>query len=216
MKKLLLFLAMILVLSSQTHADEMPVKADTTISKAKVAEMENTIQNLKTSISTLASVSDETIIGSSEPIELGFLQWLIVWMPVLLFLFLFLFFLIRLRSEGFLIANALSSCVPVEVANVAPDVNGIIMISAPATPSNPPAPRDMMLLRSSSRLIAFMSGLTAIVISITLMTFYFYDVLSGTNTSQTLYLDSVWKIIVGLGIGVLPYGFNMIKEAQKA
>ncbi len=215
MKKLLLFLALIFLILSRIHAEVMPENADTTISKAKVAEMENSIQNLKVSIGTLASVSEKIKNGDSKPIKLGFLQWLIVWMPVLLFLFLFLFFLTRLRKEGFLLADALSSCVPIEVANIGPAVNGIITISAPADSANPPLPNDMMLLRSSSRLIAFMSGLTAIVISITLMTFYFYDVLSGTNTSQTTYLDSVWKIIVGLGIGVLPYGFNMIKEAQR-
>lgn len=216
MKKLLLFLSLIFTISSRTYAVVIPSSTDTTISKAKVAEMENTIQNLKSSIGNPASTNVKTEIGKSKPINLGFLQWLIVWMPVLLFIFLFFFLLNRLRKEGFLLADALSSCVPVEVVNVAPAVSGIVTIPPPAIPANPPAPKDMMLLRSSSRLIAFMSGLTSIVISSTLMTFYFYDVLSGTNTSQTTYLDSVWKIIAGLGIGVLPYGFNMIKEAQKA
>lgn len=219
MKKLLLFLALVFIISSRTYAVEISLSTDTTISKAKVAAMENTIQNLKSSIGTLASTNAKAEIGKSKPIDLGFLQWLIIWMPVLLFLLLFLYLLTRLRKEGFLLADALSSCLPIEVANVNPVVNGIITISAPAVPANSstsPDPKNMMLLRSSSRLIAFMSGLTAIVISVTLMTFYFYDVLSGTNTSQTTYLDSVWKIIAGLGIGVLPYGFNMIKEAQKA
>ncbi|MEY4538340.1 MAG: hypothetical protein RLZZ306_97 [Bacteroidota bacterium] len=216
MKKLLLFLALIFIMSSRIHAQGTSPKEDTTISKTKLTELENTILNLKSSNSTLDSVPEKAKSGDSKSIKLGFWQWLIVWMPVILFLFLFLFLLTRLRKEGFLLADALSSCVPIEVGTITPAIKGILTIPAPADPANPLDPKSMMLLRSSSRLIAFMSGLTAIVISITLMTFYFYDVLSGTNTSQTTYLDSVWKIIVGLGIGVLPYGFNMIKEAQKA
>jgi hypothetical protein len=216
MKKLLLFLALIIIMSSQTHALETTSKADTITLKAQVVELQNTIRNLKESIGTLASTKEKQESPNLKPIDLGVFQWLIVWMPVLFFLFLFFFFMSRLRKEGFKLADALSSCVPIEVSDVAPVASGIISVPPPPDPGTTPVPKIMILLRSSSRLIAFMSGLTAIVISITLMTFYFYDVLAGVNTSQTSYLDSVWKIIAGLGIGVLPYGFNMIKEAQKA
>jgi hypothetical protein len=215
MKKLLLFLALIFTMSSRIHAVGTAVKVDTATLKAQVLELQNTIHNLKESVVALASTKEKQESPNLSPVVLGTFQWLIVWMPVLFFLFLFLFFMTRLRSEGFRLADALSSCVPIEVGSVNPSAAGIITVPAPPIPGNPPPPKDMMLLRSSSRLIAFMSGLTAIVISITLMTFYFYDVLAGVNTSQTTYLDSVWKIIAGLGIGVLPYGFNMIKEAQK-
>jgi hypothetical protein len=216
MKKILFLLVLMSIDLSQTHAQVTPTKADTTISKAKIAEMENTIKNLKNSIATLASTNTRTEVIKKEIIKLGLLQWLIVWMPVLFFMYLFYFFMTRLRKEGFKLADALSSCVPIEVVDVTSALSGIITVPPPAVPANPHAPKEMILLRSSSRLIAFMSGLTAIVISITLMTFYFYNVLAGVNTSETSYLDSVWKIIAGLGIGVLPYGFNMIKEAQKA
>ena len=216
MKKLLLILGLIFIMPSLTHAQHLPIKTDTTISKSQLAEMQNAIQNLKVSLGNVASMNGKVVSIDSKPIDLGFFQWLIVWMPVLFFLFLFLFFMTRLRKEGFKLADALSSCVPIEITNISATTNGITTVSPPTTSSDPPVPKDMILLRSSSRLIAFMSGLTAIVISITLMTFYFYDILAGVNTSQTSYLDSVWKIIAGLGIGVLPYGFNMIKDAQKA
>lgn len=112
-----------------------------------------------------------------------------------MFLGLFAYIARRLRIEGFKFFDALSTCDPVK-----------------AKDPNDPNKETFEYRNSSSRLIAFMSGLAAIVISITLMSFYFYDILIGTTVGKE-YFDGIWKIIAGLGIGVLPYGFNMFSTS---
>lgn len=69
-------------------------------------------------------------------------------------------------------------------------------ISQPAlSPAEPP--------KSTSRLIAFLSGIAAIIISICLTTFYIYYYLTiGTVPSE--FKDLWWGVIV-LGIGIIPY-----------
>jgi hypothetical protein len=199
MKKLKILLSLIFLISNQSRICAIVVRSDTTTLKAEIFELKKENQGLKDVVGSLSKDIEAT--KKNTPVKeaiLSFGQWLIVWMPVLLFLLLFVYFMIRLRQEKFKLSEALSSCEPREVST-----------------SNDPTVKEVKLIPSSSRLIAFMSGLEAIVISTTLMTFYYYDIIAKVGDPQSSYLDSAWKVIAGLGIGVIPYGFNMLKEAQK-
>lgn len=68
-------------------------------------------------------------------------------------------------------------------------------------------------LLSSSRFIALLTGLTAIFVTTTLIMYYGYIMVAECNIK--LPLSQLWTIIAGLGIGVIPYGFNVWNRNNK-
>jgi hypothetical protein len=68
-------------------------------------------------------------------------------------------------------------------------------------------------LLSSSRFIAILTGLTAIFVTTTLIMYYGYIMVAECNIK--LPLSQLWTIIAGLGIGVIPYGFNVWNRNNK-
>ncbi len=84
-----------------------------------------------------------------------------------------------------------------------------------ALSENWPSPDDKNdLPKSSSRLIAFFSGLTAIIIAISVTSAYLYKVLIVKDTSD-LRLDQFAKFIASLGIGIIPYITNKVVTGKK-
>lgn len=66
--------------------------------------------------------------------------------------------------------------------------------------------------QSTSRLIAFISGLTSVALACCITTFYFYrSYLGDPNVS----IGNLVNVLYGLGLGVIPYGFNKIASALK-
>lgn len=206
-------------MTTRLQSQTPPLSKVDSIETADIKELKKSIKNLKDSLDSVNPINAKKYLKPKTTVELGFLEWMIVWMPVLLFIILFYYLMRRLRAEGFKLADALSSCDPLQIdmsrvpdavtnASTTADLN----TANPITTSSKP---EIIYVRSSSRLIAFMSGLSAIVIAISLMTFYYYDILANVGDPNSSYLDSAWKVIAGLGIGVIPYGFNMLKEAQK-
>lgn len=104
-------------------------------------------------------------------------------------------------------ANAIEANVKAYVAaNIAPP-------DIPETPAaNPKNEGDNSKEQSTSRLIAFISGIISIGLAVCITSFYFYrSFLGDTNVS----LDELTKVIYGLGLGLIPYGFNKIASAIK-
>lgn len=66
--------------------------------------------------------------------------------------------------------------------------------------------------QSTSRLIVFICGITSIALACCICTFYFYKSFTGTEKVD---LGSLTNVLYGLGLGVLPYGFNKIAAALK-
>jgi len=69
-------------------------------------------------------------------------------------------------------------------------------------------------IRSSSRLIAFFSALTAIIIAVSVTSAYLYRVLVVKDTSG-LQLGKFAKFVASLGIGVIPYITNKVITGRK-
>ncbi|WP_456325268.1 hypothetical protein [Desulfonauticus submarinus] len=77
------------------------------------------------------------------------------------------------------------------------------------------SPNDPKVLpKSSSRLLAFFSGLTAIIIAITVTSAYLYKILVAKDTSD-LQLGQFAKFIASLGIGIIPYITNKVVTGNK-
>jgi hypothetical protein len=136
--------------------------------------------------------------------------WILVYLPVILFVILLFYFMGWLKKDGFKLAEALSidptdqQALDVQTAslNQAPPA----MAAGNPAPSLPPQP---VVKRSSSRLAAFLSALTAVIISICITAYYaYFTIIKGTAPD----FQSLWPILASLGIGVIPYATKAISK----
>jgi len=67
--------------------------------------------------------------------------------------------------------------------------------------------------QSTSRVVAFLTGLTALTIGTCLTTFFIYEYFIDPNKPADM--SNLTTVIWGLGTGVLPYGFNKTASALK-
>lgn len=63
--------------------------------------------------------------------------------------------------------------------------------------------------QSTSRFIAFMAGMTSVSIAVCLTSFYFYRWSLG---DREVNFSSLSAVLVGLGLGVIPYGFSKLSK----
>ncbi|HWY37061.1 MAG TPA: hypothetical protein VNY73_00785 [Bacteroidia bacterium] len=130
-------------------------------------------------------------------------QALVIGMPVALFLIALFLIAIKLKNEGYQLKNALE------------DEPNIIDVPNPKyDPANPTAApatiKERESTQSTSRLIAFLSGMCSIIIAISTVTYYFYIYF---RTGQEPNIDKLYDILLALGIGVTPYAFNKVSSA---
>jgi hypothetical protein len=137
----------------------------------------------------------------------------------------FAYFFHWLKKEHFNLSDALSGNKPVALVKstttnttLHPNTQTRQCVANPITASEGAAQGQTTevsnstdaLPRSISRLIVFMTGITAIICCLCFVTIFMYAHLSG-NTSK-LKFDSIWQILGGLGIGTIPYGLSTWKE----
>ncbi|SHN07404.1 hypothetical protein [Mucilaginibacter sp. OK098] len=120
----------------------------------------------------------------------------ISFLPVIFFLLILIVTAIKLRK-----VDDQSSGLLAEKDKQAVQVAG-------ANTDNPSPPQ------STSRLIALLTGLVALVIGVCLTTFFMYRYF--TDSAKPVDLSNLTTVIYGLGIGVLPYGFNKASAAIKS
>jgi hypothetical protein len=66
---------------------------------------------------------------------------------------------------------------------------------------------------SVSRIIAFISSLTTLAVIVCFISYYGYCMLKHQDLPV---FENLFEIIFGLGLGIIPYGFNRITETSKA
>lgn len=66
--------------------------------------------------------------------------------------------------------------------------------------------------QSTSRLIVFISGLTSMALAVCIAAFYFYRSFLGESNVN---IGNLSTVLYGLGLGIIPYGFNKIANALK-
>ncbi|REG78231.1 hypothetical protein [Algoriphagus antarcticus] len=189
----------------------------------KVIALQNVIDANEKEKAALKASQAEVIPCLDCMPELGWM-WVYVLMPVLLSLLAAIYFIKWLKKEGYKISNALSDDVPelrleeVQTAQIdmAKSRANIVDLNAlnPANPQAVPVPVvvDTITLpmnRSSSRLIAFLSSMSASVLAICLFSYYMYFAIKGMPIPE---FEDLWTILAALGLGIVPYATKVINE----
>ena len=113
----------------------------------------------------------------------------IAMMPIILFILAMVCIILILKDKGYDISDALKEPPPPAVAG-----------AAPVTGQN-----------SASRLIAFLTAVTTLIIVICVISFWMYQ---GLN-DKTVDMSKTSTLLLSLGIGIVPYGVNKISTALK-
>ena len=123
----------------------------------------------------------------------------IVIAPILIFLITMLLVRKSLQNHNVNLAELLAEpdALPPTAPAAAGDGGG-----APAAP----------VKRSASRLILFLSGVTSLILSVCITTYYFYMKIYCIDCKGGLALDDFTNVILALGIGVIPYSVNQVKK----
>lgn len=129
------------------------------------------------------------------------IQWLLILLPVILFILLLWYFLRWLKKDNYKIADALS----VDMSDEQVDQLQRASLASGTEAQQP------VLKRSSSRLIAFFSGLSAVIIAICITSYYMYFAIKGLPIPK---FEELWPILASLGIGVVPYATKVINEKK--
>jgi hypothetical protein len=177
------------------------VKADSTNFK----QLNIHITALDSAVKKKPAVAPIASCASCEP---GLIGYLLILLPATLFLLLTFYFLSWLKREKFKLSDALSNdtpnAQPTITAKITNDPNDAAKVLSTETKSEP------NYSRSASRLIAFLTALAAIIIALCMITLYAYGYI--TKNGDIPKMDELWKIIAGLGIGVVPYASKVIGE----
>jgi hypothetical protein len=133
--------------------------------------------------------------------HLSYSQKALVLMPVILFLFVFIIFLFWLRRENFKLSDTLSS-------------HKVEIIKTTHTHTDPNDPtktitethEEAFYPKSSSRLLALLTGFTAIIIAICAITYFAYFSINLCTIPP--HFGGLWIIFFILGIGIIPYAIK--------
>jgi hypothetical protein len=121
---------------------------------------------------------------------------------------LFLLLVYRgLKRAGYKLADALSENDAVTTTATAntPSQVGTDAASTQHTQTARTVPGN----RSASRLVLFLSGITAIIISVCITTYYLYYYLCCGKAPD---MDGLINVMLTLGIGVIPYAVNKVAK----
>ncbi len=139
--------------------------------------------------------------------EMDVMKWIMVLIPLILFLAIGTILTHLILKNHFELSEALSTTTVTETKAVS-GTKSLDGAETPAYTSSTTKP-----VGSTSRLIAFFTGLTAIIIAICLLSYYAYFTIAECNGNPKF--DQMWTILLGLGIGVIPYGVNVWRGNQK-
>jgi hypothetical protein len=218
MKQALLVLATVafnllfcISLSGQTDSLTLLKQKDTVIAKKdlQIAKLDSANKMLA-KIDTSKALAGEVCKTCCATAKLGFKQWLLVFLPVIFTLLLGFYFIRWIRKDGFKLADALS-------ATQATTATVVERRTDPANPVQPVVETTTTAgqepVRSTSRFVAFVTGIAAIIIAVSLVTYYAYFAIAGCPAPPNY--EDLWKILAGLGIGVIPYGVNVWNNNTK-
>lgn len=214
----------LLVIGQTSPADTTRIntalRATASLSQS-VTTLSQSVSALATRTDTLTKRVDKALKSVSctfcQP-ELGNGERLLVIMPLLLFIIASFYILTRLRLEGYKLSDALKENYVVDVSKTTEGVAAQMELqkemeaqglagAAPAGTANTPTE---VRPQSTSRLIVFFTGMSAIIISVSAVSFFFYVYL---RTGQEPEFESLWNVVLGLGVGVVPYAFNRVSDA---
>lgn len=124
-------------------------------------------------------------------------EWLaisIVLAPLILFTVTIIIFFVAVNRNGLKLIDILSEPVKKEK-----DASG-----------NPTSTEK----RSASRFILFLTGVVTLVLTSCFTTYYFFMKIYTVGGPQDLDLSGFTNVLLALGIGVIPYSVNQVKNAK--
>jgi hypothetical protein len=143
-----------------------------------------------------------------RPMHLSIFKKLFVLMPVILFILSFLMIYFWLRRENFRLSDVLSSkTAHINKTNrTYPDPNDSSKILTETT-------EDVCYPRSASKLLAFITGITGIIIAICMISFHAYFMISGRPMNvHEHHSCGIFAIGFILLVGMLPYIFRSFRK----
>jgi len=153
------------------------------------------LKNMKKLLITLPLLFPTVCMAGTEPTGI---ENTIAFAPIVLFILIMALTVLKLRKDGTKLSDLMK-----EKEQPAP--------TTPPTPPNtgntPPAGQSV------SRFIAFVTGLVALVIGVCLTTFFIYC--HFLDPTKPVDMSNLNTVIWGMGIGVIPYGFNKTATALK-
>jgi hypothetical protein len=165
--------------------------------------------------------------------------YVITFLPVILFLLILLMVLGKLKKDGaklsdFLVdKDAAIAAKKEETAATTATANATIAtanaikanaavfaatntvpppVTVPVAAIETTEPDEKKPEQSTSRLLAFITGITTLAMATCVTSFYFYRSFQG---EPKIDLGSLATVLYGLGLGIIPYGFNKISNAMK-
>ncbi|QNA46046.1 hypothetical protein [Lacibacter sediminis] len=220
-KNILVSALMICCLYTFSQSTDSVVKQHTT----DIQEIKKTTDVLKKNIDTVGKAVAQldkkfsTTVTDCANCEIGFMQWVLIFSPVLIFMIVLL--AIRKKMKDFDLKEALSETelpkkiIPnpeytaEKIKSLAenPIAAGLLTTLLPATlevtASDEPT-------KSSSRYIAFITSSLTWVLALCLTCFFIYQYIKSNEAPTLTGLSSV---LLALGIGVVPYAFNKVSKA---
>jgi hypothetical protein len=146
--------------------------------------------------------------------------------PILFFILILIVIFWKLNKDGYQIGDALKENITIEVSEENPVITEKPKPATDGTPNQMPiagladtttntpppfVPRTIQP-KSTSRLIAFISGLVSVGLASCLCSFWFYNHLIHPDTK--LVFTELVNVLLALGIGVIPYAVNKITTGK--
>ncbi len=195
----------------------------------------NAVQAQNKPVTDTTAKSDNTVVKPATTVGSKAVQDIITFLPVAFFSVLVSMIFFKLRKDGVKLSEILidKEAVAERKKAVATAAAKTLETKADVIKSNPQAftspdqvtaatdalnqpatdtEEDTQKSQSTSRLIVFICGITSIALACCICTFYFYKSFTGTEKVD---LGNLTNVLYGLGLGVLPYGFNKIAAALK-
>ena len=207
-KQFLFYCIIILIATAPLSAQQTPVQKDSIIKALTdtLAKRDKANKELTAKIDSLSKPKPAVCTGCAKD-DLHGTQKFLVYAPLVLLLIMAIIFIIWIANSNFTLEDALSVAPTAKQFEEAATARAAVKKAAAATGDTPPTVPDPQPQRSVSRLLAFITGVMAIVIAVCLVSYHAYAVFAGCGGEKQF--DALWKILAGLGIGVIPYGINV-------
>ncbi len=210
MKKFVILL-FVLLISSTINAQTQPTAAGTTTTSSNSEDVKTLIAKIEKIQADLKKVEippDEVKKEVREKV-LSSQQKLLIMLPVaLFFLCLFITFLFA-KKYHFNFRKSFNSEDAEQITIQSnPKVNPNETIKITFLENGKPVYKP-----SVSRIIAFLSSLTTLAVIVSFISYYAYCMLKGIDLPD---FKNLFEVIVGLGLGIIPYGFNKVTKTTES
>ena len=184
-----LILAFLLLFGLSGNVFSTPPLDSLAIAYTKIDTLNKSMESLTNKVTTIEDkiAKPLEIKCNKKACEIKALEWIVIFfMPAVMLLFAFIMLYVLSKSDEFKFTRVIG------IGNEKDKENK---------------------MQSTSRFIAVLTGLTAIFVSTTLVMYNGYLMVAQCNNA--IDVDGLWKILAGLGIGVIPYGINVWNKNTK-